>query len=64
MNRNFDHIVDITGLKCPVPLIKTRRVVLNAQVGETIKFFGTTEEEISRKEILLVIENLNQEKKQ
>ncbi|MFX0050800.1 MAG: sulfurtransferase TusA family protein [Candidatus Hodarchaeota archaeon] len=55
-----DISVDITGLKCPIPLIKTRRAVLNAEKGQIIEFIGTPEEEISRKEILLAIESLKQ----
>jgi TusA-related sulfurtransferase len=55
-----DISVDITGLKCPIPLIKTRRAVLNAEKGQTIEFIGTPEEEISRKEILIALESLKQ----
>lgn len=58
---SIDHLVDITGLQCPVPLIKTRRIILKAELGENIQFIGTSKEEISRKEILLAIENLKQE---
>jgi TusA-related sulfurtransferase len=52
--------VDITGLKCPIPLIKTRRAVISANKGEYIEFIGTPDEEISRKEILIAIESLKQ----
>ena len=55
-----DFIVDIIGLKCPVPLIKARRALKNANNGAIIKFTGTKEEEISRKEILIALNNLNQ----
>ena len=55
-----DISVDITGLKCPIPLIKTRRAVLKAEKGQIIEFIGTPEEEISRKEILIAIESLKQ----
>lgn len=52
--------VDITGLKCPIPLIKTRRAVIKANKGDFIEFIGTPDEEISRKEILMAIESLKQ----
>ena len=55
-----DFVVDITGLKCPVPLIKARRALKNANNGARIIFTGTKEEEISRKEILIALNNLNQ----
>lgn len=55
-----DISVDITGLKCPIPLIKTRRAVLKAEKGQVIEFVGTPVEEISRKEILIAIESLKQ----
>jgi TusA-related sulfurtransferase len=55
-----DVVVDITGLKCPVPLIKTRRAIRKATSGELIQFTGTKEEEISRKEILIALRNLKQ----
>ncbi|MHA2225342.1 MAG: sulfurtransferase TusA family protein [Candidatus Hodarchaeales archaeon] len=51
--------VDITGLQCPIPLIKARRAIKNATTGQTIKFVGTEKEEISRKEILIAISNLS-----
>ncbi|MHA1226465.1 MAG: sulfurtransferase TusA family protein [Candidatus Hodarchaeales archaeon] len=53
--------VDITGLKCPVPLILLRKTVIKANTGDMIEFTGTSEEAISRKEILMAIENLKQE---
>lgn len=55
-----DFIVDITGLKCPKPLIEARRAVKKADIGNIIDFTGTKEEEISRKEILIALENLKQ----
>ncbi len=55
-----DFVVDITGLKCPVPLIKARRALKKADNGAIIIFTGTKEEEISRKEILIALNNLNQ----
>lgn len=55
-----DFFIDITGLSCPIPLIKARRAIKNATKGQTIKFVGTVNEEISRKEILIAISNLKQ----
>ena len=43
-----DLLVDITGFKCPIPLIKTRRAVKKSINDQIIKFIGTKEEEISR----------------
>ncbi len=55
-----DMIVDVTGLKCPIPLIKTRRAVKKSQIKNIIKFVGTENEEISRKEILVALEGMKQ----
>ena len=41
-----DLVVDITGFKCPVPLIKTRRAVKQTSNDQLVKFIGTKEEEI------------------
>ena len=54
-----DILVDITGLTCPIPLIKARKAIKNALKGQTIKFIGTDKEDISRKEILIAVSNLN-----
>ena len=60
MNEIISEIfVDITGLQCPIPLIQARRAIKNATTGQTIKFVGTENEEISRKEILIAISNLS-----
>ncbi len=53
-------IIDITGFKCPVPLIKTRRAVKQSPDNQIIKFIGSKEEEISRKEILVALESMKQ----
>ena len=55
-----DLIVDVTGLTCPMPLIKTRRAIKKSQLNHIIKFVGTKEEEISRKEILVALEGMKQ----
>ena len=60
MSQKADIVVDITGLQCPVPLIETRKAIRKAETGQIIEFLGTPEEEISRKEILIAIENLKQ----
>ncbi|MFX1517125.1 MAG: sulfurtransferase TusA family protein [Promethearchaeota archaeon] len=59
-NGNADILVDITGLTCPIPLIKARKAIKNATKGQTIKFIGTEKEEVSRKEILIAVNNLKQ----
>lgn len=56
-----DETVDITGLICPIPLIETRRAIKRAELGQIIEFIGTSAESISRKDILLAVENLKQE---
>ena len=56
-----DVVVDIKGLTCPIPLIKTRRAIKGSQNGTIIKFQGTWEEEVSRKEILIALKGLKQE---
>jgi TusA-related sulfurtransferase len=56
-----DLIVDVTGLICPMPLIKTRRAIKKSQNNQIIKFLGTKEEEISRKEILVALEGMKQQ---
>lgn len=61
MNKNEpDFFIDITGLTCPIPLIKARRAIKNARKGQTIKFIGSGKEEVSRKEILIAVTNLKQ----
>lgn len=60
-NIKADICVDITGLQCPVPLIKTRKAVIKASKGQTIEFVGTAAEEVSRKEILIVLDSLKQQ---
>jgi len=55
-----DLIVDVTGLTCPMPLIKTRRAIKKSHLNDIIKFVGTKEEEISRKEILVALEGMKQ----
>ncbi|MHA1940886.1 MAG: sulfurtransferase TusA family protein [Candidatus Hodarchaeales archaeon] len=54
-------IVDITGLTCPIPLIKLRRAFKNANLDDKLKFVGTLKEDISRKEILIALDNMKQE---
>jgi TusA-related sulfurtransferase len=53
-------IVDVTGLTCPIPLIKTRRAIKKSENKHIIKFVGTENEEISRKEILVALEGMKQ----
>lgn len=60
MEYKADILIDITGLICPVPLIKARRAIKSATKGQIIKFIGTSAEEISRKEILIAVSNLKQ----
>lgn len=60
-NEESDYLVDITGLTCPMPLIKARKTIKNATKGQIIKFIGTGDEEVSRKEILIAISNLKQQ---
>jgi TusA-related sulfurtransferase len=55
-----DLVVDITGMKCPRPLIEARRAVKKANPGNIIEFTGSLDEEVSRKEILIALENLKQ----
>ncbi|MHA1975802.1 MAG: sulfurtransferase TusA family protein [Candidatus Hodarchaeales archaeon] len=59
-NLKEDLVVDITGFKCPVPLIKARRAVKQTSKDQLVKFIGTKEEEISRKEILVALESMKQ----
>lgn len=60
-NEESNFLIDITGLTCPIPLIKARRAIKNATKGQIIKFIGTGDEEVSRKEILIAISNLKQQ---
>ncbi len=55
-----DIIVNITGLKCPVPLIEARKAIKATARGKIIKFTGSKNEEVSRREILMALENLGQ----
>ena len=60
-NFKIDHYVDITGEKCPIPLIMTRRIIKIAKNNDIIEIKGTLEEEVSKKEILFALDSLNQE---
>lgn len=37
----FDEILDVQGLKCPMPLVKSRRAVGDIPVGNVLKVVAT-----------------------
>lgn len=39
--REFDHLLDASGLTCPLPLLKMKQMLNNAEVGEVIHVIAT-----------------------
>ena len=36
-----DHIIDATGLICPLPVLKAKKILQTMQVGEVLKVIAT-----------------------
>jgi tRNA 2-thiouridine synthesizing protein A len=36
-----DHVLDCTGLLCPMPVVKTRKVIKDMQVGQILEMVAT-----------------------
>ncbi len=56
---NVSKLVDCTGDNCPMPLIKTRAAMMEAQTGDVIRVIGTHPQ--SFEEIPLILEVLEKE---
>jgi tRNA 2-thiouridine synthesizing protein A len=41
MNTQFDQTLDVTGAKCPLPLVKSRKAVNTLPVGSILKVVAT-----------------------
>ncbi len=37
----FDRLLDCSGENCPMPLVKTREMIMNSSPGEIVKIVGT-----------------------
>lgn len=37
----FDHILDVKGAKCPMPLVKSRKAIGELGVGQVLKVVAT-----------------------
>ncbi|MCC5813018.1 MAG: sulfurtransferase TusA family protein [Ectothiorhodospiraceae bacterium] len=38
---HFDHELDVTGLNCPLPILRTKRELVRLEVGEVLKVRAT-----------------------
>lgn len=38
---HFDHILDVSGAKCPMPLVKSRKTLNALPVGQVLKVVAT-----------------------
>jgi tRNA 2-thiouridine synthesizing protein A len=52
-------LLDVTGKKCPIPVIKTRKAVLEMREGDILEIIGDYED--SKGEVLLAIKELGLE---
>ena len=41
MATDFDRILDVKGAKCPLPLVKSRKVLVELPVGNVLKVIAT-----------------------
>jgi tRNA 2-thiouridine synthesizing protein A len=41
MSVPHDHVLDCSGLACPMPIIKTKKAVDGLQVGQVLKMIAT-----------------------
>lgn len=39
--QEFDHEIDVKGLKCPLPVLKARKRLLSLNYGESLKILAT-----------------------
>ena len=39
--QEFDHQIDVRGLQCPLPVLKTRKRLLSIKHGETLRILAT-----------------------
>ena len=56
---NISKFVDCTGDNCPMPLVKTRAAMMEAQTGDVIRVIGTHPQSFD--EIPLALEVLEKE---
>ncbi|MFX0097578.1 MAG: sulfurtransferase TusA family protein [Candidatus Hodarchaeota archaeon] len=40
-NIKVDHKLDVRGLNCPVPLLKTRREIMRIEIGQILEVLST-----------------------
>ncbi len=38
---HYDHELDVTGLNCPLPILRTKRELIRLEVGEVLKVQAT-----------------------
>lgn len=39
--RHFDHMLDTSGLNCPLPLLRLKKALVNMESGEIIQVLST-----------------------
>ena len=43
VNENFDHMLDTTGMRCPLPLLKAKQKLFKMDVNERLLVVSTDE---------------------
>ncbi len=38
---DFDHEIDVTGLQCPLPVLKARKRLMSLNYGESLRILAT-----------------------
>ncbi len=41
MSEHFDHELDVTGLNCPMPILRTKRELVRLDVGQVLRVAAT-----------------------
>ena len=39
--QDFDHEIDVTGLQCPLPVLKARKRLMSLNYGESLRILAT-----------------------
>lgn len=41
MTSHFDHELDVTGLNCPLPILRTKRELVRMETGQVLRVMAT-----------------------
>ncbi|MBE2202280.1 MAG: sulfurtransferase TusA family protein [Anaerolinea sp.] len=47
MTITFDELLDVKGAKCPMPLVKSRKVINNLELGQVLKVVATDRDSVA-----------------